>query len=484
MGWPDGVSIGVMDSIPIVALFAKIALHLGFSGAYLYMPIWQFICFLMQPIAAGYFIRKLEVTDFVAKWISIGLISLSSFFIYRTFHISLESQFLILFALGISIKEQGFKRNWYLKSFGLLGFTLFVNSYIAIMVLGILVYFHSVTMLIEKRYSRIFFFIFAVLLLMFSTSSILGLTKYSTNFDRGGFHFYTANILSFFSNYPFHSQDGMGGQYEGYAFLGIPFILLFCYLFFSTFNSRGNSKEFKIESRLWFLIILMFLISLGSIWWFGNYTTFNYSRIENMDNPFINLLLTIRAPGRFIWISAYLLFGVCALMLQEKMVRWNFKISQVGKIFLVLLFLFCNTASYSNIVIDSKDSNQIRTPNLIADLVKNGINKDEPTIFYPSLKCDLSFTQVNVLSQASIATASLGSPISEALISRSKGPFVCEENLRSPNTSLSSQEYANVNIIFWNSTKISEQEFSAAAEMANVICKKIGDVRLCVRQAV
>ena len=135
LGAPDGVNIGLTDSIPAVALLAKL-LHWPFQRSY--FPVWIAFCYLAQGPAGAIALRTMGVKRPVPLFLGGLLLVFTPVLLYRFGHAALNGHFLILLALAVHARivqaRQGFW--WYVP---LLGLALLVHIYLFAMVFALLV---------------------------------------------------------------------------------------------------------------------------------------------------------------------------------------------------------------------------------------------------------------------------------------------------------------------------------------------------------
>lgn len=115
--WPNGVSIALTDSNPLVSLLAKIFTGLRGGPAVNWLGYWFAACWLLQPIAAVYAIRGFGCRRWEAALAAAILAAMFPALLYRVGHINLCGHFLVLLALGQSgrmlLRDGGYlARDW------------------------------------------------------------------------------------------------------------------------------------------------------------------------------------------------------------------------------------------------------------------------------------------------------------------------------------------------------------------------------------
>ncbi len=102
LGLPPGTNVGLTDSIPLVALVAKLAR--GWYG-YLrpYLPIWVFFCYLLQGPACALGLYILGVRNLAALILGGLLAVFTPVLFYRFGHAALCAHFLLLLGLALHL---------------------------------------------------------------------------------------------------------------------------------------------------------------------------------------------------------------------------------------------------------------------------------------------------------------------------------------------------------------------------------------------
>jgi|GEM_PF-917145 len=134
LGTPDGVNIGLTDSIPLVALIAKLV-HWPYLRSY--FPLWIAFCYLAQGPAAAAALHAMGVRRFVPLFLGGMLIVFTPFLLYRFGHAALNAHFLVLLALAVHVGIVQGKPlfRWYLP---LLVAALLIHIYLFAMVFALL----------------------------------------------------------------------------------------------------------------------------------------------------------------------------------------------------------------------------------------------------------------------------------------------------------------------------------------------------------
>jgi len=140
LGIPDGTNIGLTDSIPIVALVAKLARGL-IDPATPYLPAWILVCCALQGPAAALALHAMGVRRVSHLYLGGLLLVFTPVLLARFVHAALCGQFVLLLALALLIKAGRSDKSsrvlaWYTP---LLVLVLLVHIYLFAMVFAIMV---------------------------------------------------------------------------------------------------------------------------------------------------------------------------------------------------------------------------------------------------------------------------------------------------------------------------------------------------------
>ena len=323
LAWPGGQSIAMTDSNPVLSLLAKLAACVtGHRGNW--MGVWFALCIALQPVAAVYAMRgfRRAPQDSPGDAIGAGAAAFLSLmlpaYLYRVIHINLFGHFLLLAALGYSVRlcvRQRGPRFW--PSLGLLLVTVFVHPYLFV--------FSAITMaapalqLLVGRQpgAREGLRIWALAVLI-AIGAFLGLSE-SLSVGGPGFGLYSMNLLG-----PFWPQvsglfgpglpilDATGFQREGFNYLGAGNVLLLTAGAVALMRA-GRLARRTIAAR--FAGLGVCLIGLAAIAVTPR-LTFGHAVLLPVDVPLLDrLLASIRASGRAIWVVDYaVLLGSVAFL--------------------------------------------------------------------------------------------------------------------------------------------------------------------------
>ena len=311
--YPDGANIIFTDSLPLLAIAAKVIFKTtGAEWNYFgHWFIFSNICFGLSII---FFLDSLKVRS---VWLSlIALLFGFAIFPYisRTFHIALSSHFLLILALSFYYRLlDPDRRKGYLTGFLILMVVcLLVHFYLFVITFLIAAAAIS-TMYLRKRMSvkdilRYGTIAAVVLFCVMYCSGYISLDKSQSYATMSGGWKASMNILSpalpihslFFGNPSF--DDPTGYQFtEGNNYLGVSVFVL---LFFVLIRSHKTVKRGIAEHPILALLCLgLFFYSLSYKIYFGSHLIFEVPLIPGVET----IYKTLKATARFFWPSVYLL---------------------------------------------------------------------------------------------------------------------------------------------------------------------------------
>jgi|GEM_PF-2932508 len=304
------------DSIPIMALFAKIAYKL-FGIEIDYLGRWLFFCLSLQAVAFCWILRIKNRLS-IATAVMGSLFSLSTpCLLFRWGHIALCSQFLLLFAIGFYlIGRQRFR----VGTWGLLAVlysSIFITAYLFAMVLGVFAV-HLGQSWVEKKIDlgRGIVLALGSWLGIICIAILMGYIEFGRYTPKSsGYGLYSMNALSPFV--PQHSGilpgtepslDANGGQYEGMNWLGFGLIGLSMF----AVGCLKFSGMYELARRHLFLftyVIFLTIFAISNEIWVGG---FHLASIH-LNSFWDSFLGQFRSSGRMFWMVSYIILVVAFL---------------------------------------------------------------------------------------------------------------------------------------------------------------------------
>ncbi len=308
---PHGVNIIYTDSLPLMALVAKL-LRAWLPTPVNYFGIWWCLTYVLQAVSIVFVLRSLEVKGVVPNLA--GIVIALSFppMLHRVWHAALSGHFLILFALGLYFRiasRQAFRRLW--GWFALLCWTaLLVHAYLFVMVFGVF----CAAAAQEALSSRAGFGRSALAGTVVTAVSAL-LMWVSGYFDGMGdvmvetFGSRSMNVLS-----PWVPQrsglfptmgdiiDATGGQRAAFNYLGIGVLLLLAVaLWVGRFEIVSSLRKY------WGLALLLLVFTLLAV---SNRVFVGQREVLTIGGSPSWLLQQFGASGRFFWPVGYTLMAI------------------------------------------------------------------------------------------------------------------------------------------------------------------------------
>jgi len=137
MNYPDGGSIVLTDSIPLVALVAKV-FGLGLAGSWQYFGLFVAGAYVLNALALLWLLRQMDFKNIVA-----GLVAVTFACFTTLYNIQFESffaQFIVILSLGLYVRVQrrvtARELGWFVA---LVAASLLIHPYLFAMSLGIFV---------------------------------------------------------------------------------------------------------------------------------------------------------------------------------------------------------------------------------------------------------------------------------------------------------------------------------------------------------
>jgi len=134
MLWPHGASVAMSDSNPFFSLVAKGTTRLLGLAPVNLLGVWLALCVLLQPVAAVFALRGVTRGRPEASLAVAALSVLSLAWLARLGHLNLMGHFVILAALGLTLRMlgHGVRRGW-AKAAGVLMAAILFHPYLFLM---------------------------------------------------------------------------------------------------------------------------------------------------------------------------------------------------------------------------------------------------------------------------------------------------------------------------------------------------------------
>lgn len=320
LNWPEGTLATFVDAIPLYALLLK-ALVPTSVGSFNPYGFWIGLCLLLQAVGGWWALREAQVNRWAALLALTVLLLTMPVLQHRLGHVSLFSQWMLVFALALTLRSERLGQTsagWCL----LLLCGLYINIYLTAM--AALLY---VADLWRHRWQptplRWLFWPVLTLVLAGLTMPVLmwPLPGHHLASD-GGFGLYSMNLLApltgsrFFSfNHPVVNE---AQAVEGFNYLGMGVIVMLGWLWAMRprFAHEAPGAE---PPRPILLEAAPFWVALGiaTVYALSNTVTLGNATLLTWELPEMAKGITgqFRASGRFFWLVVYtaVVFGTIAL---------------------------------------------------------------------------------------------------------------------------------------------------------------------------
>lgn len=302
---PEGASIAITDSIPLAALLFKLLLGVGPTDFH-YFGVWHLIGYLLQGLATVYLLERLGVRSWLAVLVGCTLALTFPVLVYprRLGHTALISHGLLILGLALYYRLVDLRpaaRSRSILAFAtLIQASLLIHPYLFAMMLPL-----GGCALIEVVRRRLLGPMVALAWLGFLLSlSVLTMWLFgyldANGSSAGGYDFFSLNLAAPFCGgvlCPF--VDGTGGQYEGYAYLGVGVLLLLVVALSVCAKAAWHGL---IDNP-----VLVLLLAGYVIYALSNKVMFLDKVVVHPQLPAAldTLTHTFRAGGRFVWLPMY-----------------------------------------------------------------------------------------------------------------------------------------------------------------------------------
>ncbi len=307
------------DSNPFFSLIAKgVTQTLRLAPVNL-LGVWLALCILLQPVTAVFALRGITRGRPEAALAVAALSVLSLAWLARLGHINLMGHFVILAALGLTLRMLGDGMRWeWAKATGLLLAALLFHPYLFLMCAAVLAAVPAEASVLRRASINrhwtglvlacaIPFVLFRLLNGAFGDAAAFGNAA-------SGFGFYSMNLLS-----PVWPQvsglfgpemrmlDATGGQYEGFNYLGAGLLFL---LVAAGVSLAGAKRLPRPYPGLLLVLAGLTALALSSRVYAGHTLLLDLG-----GNVWEGLFAPIRSSGRFFWPVGYaLLVGATAVI--------------------------------------------------------------------------------------------------------------------------------------------------------------------------
>lgn len=312
-GGPISNSIVFSDSNALLAIFFK-----SISGLlpepFQYFGLWILGCFILQAIMAWKIIG-IFTQNLLLRALGAGFFVVSPPMIWRLHgHLNLFAHFIVLSALYLVIRRP--KRHDQTYWIILLCLSILVHAYftaavLAFWALSVMRTFISGETTIRNQLIHVV----SAVLFSLTTAWLAGYFTVKSGALSGGFGVYRFNLLSFFdsegwSYFPIDIANPPV-QIEGFAYLGLGFLLLLPIFIYQRFWLKNKKIGLRLDVWLWMTLGAFLLFAISNNIGIGNFS-FRFPILDFLKIPGS----VFRASGRMIWpVYYFVLLGVLGIII-------------------------------------------------------------------------------------------------------------------------------------------------------------------------
>lgn len=323
-GYPDGSTVALTDSIPLFALIFKCIYSVWPLGPqFQYFGLFLACAWIFQVGAAwqlGWVLKQKIGLALPERLALVTMTLLSPPWLYRfTGHTALTAHGFILLAFSLAVSRAGFK-SWLVTTL----LALLVHPYWWAIVMIIYVASQVFDLGWRVLGQRAFLKAITVLLgSMLIVASVTGLWLPGLQ-NGGGYTLYSANINTFLNSMSLGAfLPGLAvatqGQYEGFGYLGLGFMVVLGLGLGLLIGDRGGLKGILGDrwARGLGLLALVFFLACSLTITLDEYTLFSlYKPLKFVGVT--QLLSVFRSSGRLIWICWYALLVIVIWVLGKR----------------------------------------------------------------------------------------------------------------------------------------------------------------------
>jgi hypothetical protein len=308
--WPVGSSIGLTDSIPLLAFVFK-PLRAILPAQFQYIGLWLVLSVALQGVF-GALLMRIVTPRLSLQLLGAALLMLSPPLLYRINHAALTAHWLVLASLWLTLRSDSLAPSLRLAVGWVLvcAATAATQPYLLLMILVLTSAAHAQQLLFAPRrllataLSGVAAAAATVLSLWQSGSLMI---REEEGLKVGGFGEWSTNLLAFIMPteahtlfapgwFPYHHKE----QYEGYAYLGAGMLLLVAMVVVARLISARTPAPPREQlwlryAPLFLALLFLYAMALGPQITAGPHVVFEYPR--SWWRP----LHVFRTSGRMVW---------------------------------------------------------------------------------------------------------------------------------------------------------------------------------------
>lgn len=346
LSYPSSVSVIFSDPIPLFAVFFKILSPI-LPKDFQYFGIWSLLSFILQGIFAARIIKNYSASRVATIISSTFFVLAPALFARMFFHSALASHWIILFGLEPVFSYKKYQNNnklFYVVA--LMGFlSASIHIYFVLMSGIILLGICLMDILNSKRFIKTGILLGIYILSTVLTTWLLGGFSSGMNATNSGLGLFSFNLYQFL--YPADWSAIMKDMYlwseeqsfEGYAYLGVGYIILTLLGLFSMFDKCDLKTIWKRHKNIFLSLAVIFVIALifacSPRVTFKTRLLFDYTSI--LPGFIVKAWSVFRASGRVAWIGVYIIM-LCSTILICKLSSKKLAIATFVFVFAVQVY--------------------------------------------------------------------------------------------------------------------------------------------------
>ena len=322
LGAPAGTNVAFLDVVPVVALAGRVVSDLAGRALNPY-GVWVGVEFVLSALFAALVVIEAGQRSLLAVSAASVLVLALPAFLYRVISMALGAHFLLIGGLFLYLRDRRSAVRYSLPLWmGWLALAFLVNIYIFVMTAGLFVVSLVQRWRTEGLAGRV-----ALRQAVSVLTAIILLAGLGGHFGKGtgnspfaaGFGYFSMNLASpvwpqmsgLFSGFD-RIVDATGGQYEGYAYLGLGALLV---IFVGVLINRDSLRRLLSTHgclAVYFMALMLFALS--------DRVFAGHSMLLDLDFSWrLDVILGVfRSSGRMCWPVLYgLLLGGVVLLLRR-----------------------------------------------------------------------------------------------------------------------------------------------------------------------
>jgi len=325
--YPLGTNVGFTDTIPLLAFLFK-PFRFLMAEDFQFFGLWLLICHFLTAVYT-FKIFNLYKINIWLTFFAVILIAANPVLLFRSIHPALSSHFLIVASIYHYLKNSKVGANRInIQQIIIFFIAGTVNPYISVMIFGFNVIVPLKHYFIERSISLKQLFIYPVVsflsvMIFWLLFGMVELNNPTNLASVEKYNLYSFNLNSFFNSYGHYSKffPDLGStdprQYEGFAYLGLGFIIIILcsIILFATLLYQKKIQQEKVKK---YSLVVLLCIGL-TLFAITNELSFGTQTIATLPLPRIieKLGFIFRASGRFVWPMYYLML-ILSLLLFSK----------------------------------------------------------------------------------------------------------------------------------------------------------------------